>query len=93
MPFIKLLLKDRNNLLKALLAYTKEADKKLGFKEKYGQYGLPTADIDNLVELDTEIQRYSYLDGTSRPIDIALIKAMVKSFPDCNYLEIGSWKF
>lgn len=91
-PFLKLMFKDRRNLLKSLLSYTKEADKKLYFQKEYGMKRLPSVNIDDVGKIDVELTNYTYLDGTSRPIDIALLMAVCNNYEDCNYLEIGSWR-
>ena len=91
-PFIQLLFSDKKQLLKSLLNYTKEAHKRRYFKRKYGKKGLPFADIGQFARIDEKIDNYTYLDGTSRPIDIAFLMAVAKNYTDCNYLEIGSWR-
>ena len=55
--------------------------------------GFPCVDIlDLLPDFNVQISNYSFLNGTSTPIDIALLKALAASFKDCSYLEIGSWR-
>lgn len=90
LPFLKLIGKDRKNILKQLLRYTKEADKKFRFKDK--GYKMQFVDIDEIVTLNETIERYSFLNGTSRPTDIAFLMALCRKYKDCNYLEIGSWR-
>ncbi len=55
--------------------------------------GLP---VINLVDLFPGMQEtvspYSFLDGTSLPSDLALLKLLARSFPQCAYLEIGTWR-
>lgn len=54
---------------------------------------LPTIDITDLFhDLEEEVTTYSYLEGVSLVTDIILLKKMVRRFPVCNYLEIGSWR-
>ncbi|MGN8224497.1 class I SAM-dependent methyltransferase [Gracilimonas sp. BCB1] len=91
-PFFKLLFKDQKKILKSLLNYTKEADKRLSFKNQYKQIGLPFVDLQDLVDINESIQNYTYLNGSSRPIDIALLMALCRKYENCNYLEIGSWR-
>lgn len=45
---------------------------------------------DVLPDLNETIKSYTYLDGTSFPIDIAFIKGIVSRYEHCDYLEIGS---
>ena len=88
-PFFKLLFLNFRGLLKALLKYTKEAYRRHQFKGKE----ISRLDIHQVVgEVDEEVKGYTYLDGTSRTIDIAFLKSICKQFKDCNYLEIGSWR-
>jgi len=55
--------------------------------------GFPSVDIlDLLPDFNVKISNYSFLNGTSTPIDIALLKALAGTFKDCSYLEIGSWR-
>ena len=39
-----------------------------------------------------ELNAYSFLDGTSPVTDIVLLKQLARRAPECNYLEIGSWR-
>lgn len=94
LPFLKLVLTDRKRLFKALLWYTREATQRQYLAKAYDlPKGLPYVDLLELIPgFDEEITSYTYLDGTSRPIDIALLTALCKQYPDCHYLEIGSWR-
>lgn len=57
------------------------------------KYGLQWVDLLEIApDLDETIQSFSFLDGTSRVIDIALLKSIAKKFIPCTYLEIGSWR-
>ncbi|MCB0668635.1 MAG: hypothetical protein KDC80_22575 [Saprospiraceae bacterium] len=77
-PFFKLLLRDRKNLFKSTLNYTKEADRRLYFMRKYGDLALPTVDLSELLDGEISISNYTYLDGVSRPTDIALIMSLCR---------------
>jgi predicted O-methyltransferase YrrM len=35
---------------------------------------------------------YASLDGSSLPTDLALLKRLARTFPDCSYFEIGTWR-
>ncbi|GAB1444072.1 hypothetical protein MASR2M39_29180 [Ignavibacteriales bacterium] len=60
---------------------------------KYGLSRLPTVNIlDIFPDLDITIKNYTYLTGTSMVTDIALLSLLAKSIPDCDYMEIGSWR-
>lgn len=55
--------------------------------------GLPQVNLLDLVPgFDVTIDPYSFLDGTSLPIDIGLLKALASSYKECRYMEIGTWR-
>lgn len=88
-PFLNLLISDPRGILKALLRHTKEAYRANQFK----RHSIKKIDLLDLVDqIDEEIISYTYLDGTSRTMDIAFLKAICRQYPSCNYLEIGSWR-
>ena len=92
--FIRLLFTDRRALLKALYHFTATRDARRRVLKAYLlPDGLPSVDLlDILPDFDETIDNYTYLDGTSRPIDIALVKALCAQRARCSYLEIGSWR-
>jgi predicted O-methyltransferase YrrM len=58
----------------------------------YGlEKGLPTVDLLDVVPgLDETIDPYSFMNGSSRTVDLALLKALARRFERCRYLEIGT---
>jgi len=61
--------------------------------KKYGIAELPTIDLlDVLPNPDETITRYSFLEGASLPTDIILLKGIARWYPQCRYLEIGTWR-
>jgi hypothetical protein len=55
--------------------------------------GLPTIDLLDLVpDFNVKVDPYSFLEGTSTVLDIALLNALAGQRPGCRYLEIGAWK-
>ena len=38
------------------------------------------------------LEPWAFLDGSSMPTDIALLKALAKRFNECSYFEIGTWR-
>jgi predicted O-methyltransferase YrrM len=53
--------------------------------------GLPTIDLlDVTPDLDETIDPYCFMNGSSRTVDMALLKALARQFPRCRYLEIGT---
>lgn len=55
--------------------------------------GLPTIDLLELIpDLNVKVSPYSFLEGTSTVLDIALLNALAGQRPGCRYLEIGAWK-
>jgi hypothetical protein len=58
----------------------------------FGQ-GLPQVDIlDLFPDFDERVEPYSFLEGTSTTIDIALLTALARRVQNCRYLEIGTWR-
>lgn len=55
--------------------------------------GLPVIDIADLLgAVDEKITPVSFLEGTSSPMDMALLKGLAKRFPSGEYFEIGTWR-
>lgn len=55
--------------------------------------GLKTVDITALIpDFDETVSPYCALDGGSTPLDLALLKGLAKTIPNCNYFEIGTWR-
>src|SRR5258706_661852 len=94
LSFVKLFFTDTKYLLKELLKYTNEAEKRIYVQKKLDfKTGLPLVDLAEIVPHFTEeISNYTFLEGTSHTIDIAFIKAVCRQYERCNYLEIGSWR-
>ncbi len=61
---------------------------------KYGMdNGLPVVGLNQLFEdLDGTVYPYASLDGSSLPTDMALLRNIARSFKDCAYFEIGTWR-
>lgn len=56
-------------------------------------YGLPLVDINQICPNFAEtLECYAFLDGSSLPTDIALLKSLSKRFENCKYFEIGTWR-
>ncbi len=53
---------------------------------------LPIVEIDELIPNFSETIELAFLDGSSLPTDIALLKALCKKFDACKYFEIGTWR-
>ena len=92
--FAKLIFTDIKYLLKELLKYTNEAEKRIYVQKKSGlKTGLPLVDLTEIVpHFAEDISNYTFLEGTSSTIDIAFIKALCRQYDRCKYLEIGSWR-
>jgi len=62
-------------------------------KKTYNIEQLPTIDICDLFpDFSESLKNYTFLDGTSLVTDIMLLKSLARSFNNCAYLEIGSWR-
>ena len=60
---------------------------------KYQIARLPTIDIRSILpNFNETIHHYTFLEGTSLDIDIALLKSLARQFETCQYLELGSWR-
>ena len=88
--FIELLKNPR--LINVILEDNSIWEKKV--KKKYNlPNGLPMIDISNFLNGDTEkLNYYSFLGGGSIPTDILLLKLLAKTFTNCSYFEIGTWR-
>lgn len=70
-----------------------ETNYKRSIQKKYGIDRLRTVDINHfLKERKEQIESYTFLDGSSLVTDLALLKALAASIPDCEYLELGTWR-
>ena len=68
----------------------------IGFRNRVAQAyglekGLPTIDLLDLVPgLDETIDPFCFMNGSSRTVDLAFLKALARRFRGCRYLEIGT---
>lgn len=94
LPFLKIILSKPGVILKSLFHTVTNQSKQDHVISTYGmKAGLPSVDLlDVLPGFNTEIAPYTFLNGTSTTIDIAVLKTIAASFKDCTYLEIGSWR-
>jgi hypothetical protein len=90
--FLRLVFSDTSMLLKSLANYTIDAHYRTYYKSKY-QKPLKFVDLKDLSpSLSEHIENYTFLDGTSRITDIALIMNICRRYENCDYLEIGSFR-
>jgi len=55
--------------------------------------GLPSVDILTVAPGFREaVNPYTWLEGGSLVIDLALLRVLARRFEDCRYLEIGTWR-
>src|ERR1700722_9616002 len=55
--------------------------------------GLPVVQIDDLIPSFKEtLEVVDFLGGGSTPPDLAIIKSLCRSVPNCKYFEIGTWR-
>jgi len=89
-----LLINSRNEFMRGIFRVIKDLWSKNEVTKKYNlPKGLPAVDLLELFpHFNETITHYSYLDGTSKAIDIAFIKQMIKSKKDVSYIEFGSWR-
>jgi predicted O-methyltransferase YrrM len=61
--------------------------------KKYQINQLPVIPLEIFFENnEADISHYTFLDGSSMVTDLALLRSLAKSFMDCEYLEIGTWR-
>jgi hypothetical protein len=90
---LKLLLTHPFQILNYGINGYKEELYKAKIKKKFNIEQLPTIDICDLFpDFSETINNYTFLDGTSLVPDIMLLKSLARTFNDCSYLEIGSWR-
>ena len=76
-----------------LLVLSDETEFKRHLKKTYGRTQFPTADINQfLIDRKATVNHYTFLDGSSLVTDLALLKSIAQSVPECKYLEIGTWR-
>src|SRR5579885_2616387 len=55
--------------------------------------GFPVVEINDLLPgFKEELNVVDFLGGGSTPPDLALIKSICRTVPDCKYFEIGTWR-
>lgn len=63
--------------------------------KKYGAFvkGLPVVEINDLIPGFKEtLETVDFSGGGSTPPDLAILKSLCKSIPECKYFEIGTWR-
>ncbi len=56
-------------------------------------HGLKSVDLLDLVPgFHETVFPFSGLEGSSTPLDIALLRSLAKSYTHCSFLEIGTWR-
>lgn len=88
---LNVLVRDPKCLAKVLDEETEKRDYVI---KRYGyEQGLPTIDLlDLFPNFEETVEPYSFLEGTSLSIDLALLKALARRYDHCRYLEIGTWR-
>lgn len=93
-PFLKILFTKPSVIFKSLFHTVTNELKQNYVVSKYKlPHGIPSVDLLELIpNFNVEISPYTFLNGTSITIDIAILKALALSIKDCSYLEIGTWR-
>ena len=66
--------------------------KKVSNKFSSFSNGFPVVDIVDLFPDLNETIHHGFLEGTSFPLDMVLLKKCAQRFTDCVFLEIGTWR-
>jgi predicted O-methyltransferase YrrM len=57
------------------------------------EYGLPAVSLTDLFgPFQQTLETVAFLDGSSLPTDVALLKNLAQSVSGCRYFEIGTWR-
>ena len=93
-PFLRMCVTDPRRVLKSLFHFTTDGLSREHVIKKYGlAQGLPTIDLLDLAPgFNDTVSHYTYLDGTSRVTDLALLRLFARRFPQGRYIEFGSWR-
>jgi predicted O-methyltransferase YrrM len=90
---LKILLQNPLKVIKKGILAQEENFHKARIQSKYGISQLPTIDyLDIFPDFNDTLDSYTFLNGTSFITDLLLLKGLAKSIPNCEYLEIGSWR-
>ena len=88
-------------LLKKIIRQPSSLKQLINYEDIYHQHltltynleKLQTVDIRALVpHFSEKIDHYTFLEGTSLDIDLALLKSLARQFEVCQYLELGAWR-
>lgn len=67
--------------------------KNLVLKKHNLKQGLPVIDITEIdSSVNEKVEPFSFLDGGSTPLDLALLRILARKFKIKKYLEIGTWR-
>ncbi len=90
---LQYLIRDISPVRKLLFNHVREESRREYVGKKYGIETLPYVDLlDLLPDGQESIHHYTFLEGTSKVTDIALIKALCRRSEDTDFLEIGTWR-
>lgn len=77
-----------NKVLDADVVWKRYVDEKFGLAG-----GFPVVRPEELFgDFSETVSPYAFLDGGSKPTDHALLKKLARTFPECSYFEIGTWR-
>jgi predicted O-methyltransferase YrrM len=65
------------------------------FKKRFPHFarGLKVIDLPDVIQThNININCYTFLNGGSLITDLALLKGLAKTIPECKYFEIGTWR-
>jgi predicted O-methyltransferase YrrM len=61
--------------------------------KKYNLSQLPVTPLEQFfTNSEVQVSHYTFLDGTSMVTDLALLRSLASLIPNCEFLEIGTWR-
>ncbi len=90
---LRVILKHPVTLIQEGIRAAVRQEHRVSTERDHGRDRLPTISLLDLMSRDADrLRAYSFLSGTSTVPDLILLRSLARRFPECVYLEIGSWR-
>lgn len=60
--------------------------------KNYTKASLPVIPLTSIIRDTIVVEPFAFLDGSSTPTDLALLRQLASDIPQCKYFEIGTWR-